>query len=135
MLGVSRLASPPVGKLSGMGNFSEKLDRVMQERRLSNTYVGEKIGVSDETIRKWRLRPPPFVAQLIALAKILAVPLDYLADDTLDAPPAGPELSEDDRVVLRIAREMGHSAVIRRLTSPLIQGIDPVRGPVPPIQR
>ena len=45
------------------------------------------------------------------------MPLDYLADDTLDAPPpAAPALSDAERIVLDLAHEIGLREAVRMLT-------------------
>jgi transcriptional regulator with XRE-family HTH domain len=100
-----------------------KLSQLMEARRVSQADVARAAGMAQTAISrvlggKQRL----YLDQAAQIADYLGVSVDYLADDSLDEPPRGPELSEDERVILRMARVLGAEKAIRRLVDPPILG-------------
>jgi transcriptional regulator with XRE-family HTH domain len=122
-----------------MRRFAEKLDAEMRSRGLNPSRLSEQLGgaPSNDTIGRW-LKGKAGGAKLEDVLKVashLGLPINYLCDDALDRPP-GEDLTEDERVVLRIAREIGPDRAIRRLVDPPeVRVIDPQRGPLPPVRR
>lgn len=97
--------------------FPEKLILVIQDSGLSQARISRDAelhpsALSDMTAGKRR----PYMDQALKLARALKVPLEYLADDSLDEPPE-PQLTDDDAFVIRAVRAMGISAdeAVRRI--------------------
>lgn len=63
----------------------------------------------------WAGRTKPSLDAALAFCRALGLPLEYLADDAQDDPPASPGLSEQETVVLALSREMGMQTALRRL--------------------
>lgn len=114
-----------IANLVDMERFSEKIKTLMRERRMSQADLAEASGMPQARVSKILAGEGRIYAdQAAAWAKVFGVSLDYLADDTLDAPP--PELSHEDRTILDLARVLGYQrALLRLATEPLI-------GPLPP---
>lgn len=98
-------------------NFREKLDELRKQKRWSQSDVAGAIGEPVATVNEWFLgKRKPTLDKALKLARTLGVPLDYLADDALDEPAPG-GLSDDDTIILRIARGMTADEAIRRLSA------------------
>lgn len=103
--------------LYGGMKFPEKLDKVIADSGKSQSRIARETGISQSAISAMtRGDRRPYMDQALKLARALGVPLDYLADESLDELPA-PELTTDDRLILRIVRKLEIDAdeVIRRL--------------------
>jgi transcriptional regulator with XRE-family HTH domain len=91
--------------------FSEKLSQKMLQLGLNGQKLARRSDVSDSEIsRIINGRSLPGLENAIALARSLAVSLDFLADDSLDADPNQPKESADERetTIQRLAREIGY---------------------------
>ena len=95
--------------------LGEKLSKLIATRGTNKANVARTLGVSKSTIANWiEGKGVPKLYEAAKLADALGVPLDYLADDTLDEPP-GPELAPDEAEVFRLVRRMGVEEAHRRL--------------------
>lgn len=65
----------------------------------------------------------PDLVSALAIAREFEVPLDYLADDTMDVPPE-PELTKDERFIIDLIRwaEFSRDTVVRLLKHGLPKG-------------
>lgn len=78
-----------------MRRFSEKVEFLCGERGWNRAELARRIRVSKTTAGYWFDGDrKPYDDKLVALARLFSVPVDYLADDSLDEPPAPP--SEDE---------------------------------------
>lgn len=97
--------------------FRKKLKKLMAEQRLSYRDVVEYVGLSSTSIVANWLHPSdpgePKLSQARKLAELLRVPLDYLADDSLDEPRS--EFSDDERHILQVVRSLGPGKALCRL--------------------
>ena len=99
---------------SGM-EFRAKLAKLRQERGLSQGDLGTAVGLHQSRISKWEKGDgEPSMKQAARLAITLRVPLDYLADDAIDEPPA-PALTADEAILLWMARKLGVETAMDRL--------------------
>ena len=116
---------PDAGATCGM-DVQAKIARLMDEKRLSQTDLAGAVGMAQTSISRFLAgRQRLYLDQAARMAKVLGVPVDYLADDAIDAPPppVGPDgLSDDERHVLTIARHLGVREAIDRL---LLNRVEP----------
>jgi hypothetical protein len=92
--------------------FAQKLQSLMDDRNLSFRDVAVRAGTSSTTVARWLDQ---------ALARLLGVPLDYLAVDAQDKPAPG--LSEEERTILDVVRSIGDTGeVLRRLFAGVASG-------------
>jgi transcriptional regulator with XRE-family HTH domain len=92
-----------------------KLRALVDARDLSLRDVGRDVGVSYQTVARWLGGVNrPKAAQALALARLLGVSLDYLLDDAQDDPHPG-RLTDDERIILRLAAKLTPDEAIRRL--------------------
>src|SRR4051812_46954535 len=89
--------------------FADKLGKLIEERQTSQTRLMRETGIAQSAISAMkRGEQRPYLWQAQKLARALGVPLDYLADDDADDPPApAVTLTEDERLLLARAREVG----------------------------
>jgi len=120
--------------------FSIKLKNLMVAHRFSQQQLAEKLDISNSLVSNWtKGKGEPSMRELLTLARLLQVPLDYLADDTIDDPrKAGRTgLDPEDLQVLdswRLLRRGGMSGAeaVLRLAGPMTrreQGFTPTPGP------
>lgn len=113
--------------------FGEKLFQAREDKGMTQTKLSELSGVDRAAIAKMEAgRQRPYVDQGILLARALRVPLDYLADETLEEAPA---VNEDEAFILRTVRAMKLDAdeAVRRLSGverPNVPGPAPDRIPM-----
>lgn len=90
--------------------FHEKLSRLLEFRRKSQTDLARESGLHLNTVHRLRTGSQrPYLDQAFCLANVLDVPISYLADETLDEIPAfsnQPD-SEDDRMILALYHALG----------------------------
>jgi transcriptional regulator with XRE-family HTH domain len=107
--------------------LSTKLREHMERLGLSQEKLAEHLGVSQSLVSKWkRGRGMPKASEVRAMATLFGVTCDYLLDD--DLPVMGPEETEYDREVRRIARKVGPKQVWEILMGRLGQA-DPAGAP------
>lgn len=104
--------------------FAEKLEMLRKRRGMSQGEVAAAIGAYQSRVSEWAGGDKwPKLPQAFRLAGVLGVSLDYLADDTLDEPPA-PPISDDDIAVVDLFRALGieRAEALRRLARPSVNG-------------
>src|SRR5436309_14206232 len=88
--------------------FAEKVRGLLKSRRLSQSDLVEAQGTSQPQVSRWlEADTPPRADYLLKMARTLGVPADYLIDDDQDEPPQPPALSDDERFVLQLYRDLG----------------------------
>ena len=97
--------------------FSEKLYRACTLRRMTNQReLADLARVSKSALNRWiNGESVPSVEEAWRLAKVLEVPLEWLAaDDDQETPPASP-VSEEEGKILWMVRTIGTDEAARRL--------------------
>jgi transcriptional regulator with XRE-family HTH domain len=97
--------------------FTEKITALAKRHRFNQAEVSRRTGSSPAAVSKWfRGESVPGLYEAAALARALGVTLDFLADDTQDDPPAGPD--PDEAFVLRTVRalKLDPEEAVRRLS-------------------
>lgn len=79
-------------------------------QRIPQATLSRLLSGESKTGPKWH--------HMVTIARALKLSLDFLADDNQDA-PAAPELSEDERSIVQLVRDMGmdRPAAVKRLTA------------------
>lgn len=111
----------------------EKVSRLLDERGMIPADLTRLTGIPSGRLSKLaqgqgQLRIP----EALRIARALQVSLDFLADDAATNPE--PQLSEDDRVILIIARDLGPTEARRRLLrppGPVFELLEPQAEPSP----
>lgn len=128
------VARPDRGDSYDGMEWRQKIRNRRDELRLSQEDLAEMVGVAQTRITKWEKGVgDPSPTHLLRLARALGLSLDYLADDTLDAPPepAG-DLTEADRMILALAKRRTYEVAILALAdSPVIRAVPPPPGTPP----
>lgn len=105
--------------------FEEKIAMLCERKGWNQSRLAQSLAkashksISKNTVSRWFAGAVrPFDDWFLPLAETLGVDCDYLADDTLDEPPA-PELSDDERRLLEIARTLqgGAQAALWRIVN------------------
>src|SRR4051794_10286382 len=87
--------------------FAEKVRNLLKERRLSQSDLAEALGTSQPQVSRWlEGGTPPRWDYLLKMARALGVSVDYLIDAEQDEPPRPPELTDDERFVLQLYRDL-----------------------------
>jgi transcriptional regulator with XRE-family HTH domain len=87
--------------------FAEKVRNLLKAHRLSQSDLAEALGTSQPQVSRWlEGGTPPRSDYLLKMARTLGVSVDYLIDDEQDEPPQPPELSDDERFVLQLYRDL-----------------------------
>ena len=87
--------------------FSEKLLKMRDGRGLSQAKLAARAGLARSAISDMEKdERRPYMDQALKLARALGIPLDFLADDSLDEPPPS-EMTEDERQVIELFRGTG----------------------------
>lgn len=121
-------------------NLPEKLERLLARPGIRAIDVARKAGLRPQRITEWKdpkSKRRPTLTQALALAQALDVPLDYLADDAQDDPPA-PDVPPD---LVALIRTLGVERARARLlmlpepgSPPIVVSPDaPSYGDVPPL--
>jgi transcriptional regulator with XRE-family HTH domain len=98
--------------------YAEKLKRLCAIRGLDQSALAERLGIPKSSMsRIFSGVQEPKLLLAFRLARELGVTLDYLADDSLDADPAGhwAVVSEDELTILKLVRRLGLDQSIDRL--------------------
>ena len=101
--------------------FNDKVRDLLKRRVLTQDQLGEALGTSQQTVYRWlESGRPPGPGYLLKLARALGVSVDYLLDDAQQEPAAAAELSEGERLILRLVRalEMDFDHACRLLATP-----------------
>jgi transcriptional regulator with XRE-family HTH domain len=110
-----------------MGMF-EKIARLLEEQGIGQLAFERRAGLPPNRISKWKAgQGQPTGRQLVAMARLLGVTAEYLADDRLTSPVAA-GLTEDQRHILRVVRTLGidaDTAVQRLIQAPAVQPAGP----------
>lgn len=94
---------------SGM-EFRDKLRNLIASRRTSQSQLGRETGLGQPAIAAMlRNERRPYMDQALLIARALGVPLDYLADDTIDEVPR--PLTEQETLILELIRRLGIDVV------------------------
>ncbi len=94
--------------------YGDKVRKLLKAIDRNQAELARFVGTTDNKVSRGlgaNAAIPPLDQAALA-AKYLGVSLDFLADDTLDEPPATTvgALSEDERYILRVYRDSGLSA-------------------------
>ena len=85
--------------------LSEKLQTLRKAAGLSQEQLAERLGVTRQAVSKWETgEGKPDIDNLLPLAKLLHTTVDYLLDDTADAPRA--EKSQPQPQTESVGREL-----------------------------
>lgn len=105
--------------------YKEKLAKIIKNQ----SELSRKTGLKQSAISEWlRTDRKPFFHQVVEMAHELKVSLDWLADDAQDEPPV-PEFTEDERCIIKVARDL-------KLSRPrVIEALHLAAMPVRPIGR
>lgn len=96
--------------------LGEKILAGIAAKRWSQSDLARATGLNPTTVsRAVNGEGKLYLEQARRIAEALGVSLDYLADDSLDAPPTGPELTEQEAYILSTARRLGYDVAERRL--------------------
>jgi transcriptional regulator with XRE-family HTH domain len=113
-------------------NWREKLLNHRRRLKMSQAELGAAIGLQQSRIGRWETGDGmPTMDQGFRLARALGVPFDYLVDDAQQELPA-PELSDDERAVLRLMRVLSLNAdeALRRLATAVPLPVHGVAAPL-----
>lgn len=98
--------------------FAEKVRNLLKVQRLSQSELAAMLGTSQPQVSRWLEGDnPPRWDYLLKMARALGVTADYLIDPALEEPPRPPDLSEDERFLLQLIRDLGltREEAVRRL--------------------
>lgn len=85
-----------------------RINALLRETGESNAALGEAIGVSGETVRRWRKGDQPKADELVRLADHFGVGVEYLLGRSDDREATGPApLTRDEWDLLRLVRAIG----------------------------
>jgi transcriptional regulator with XRE-family HTH domain len=86
--------------------FAEKLTLLIERTGKNQSRLQRETGLAQTAISAMTLgQRRPYMDQALLLARALGVPLDYLADDSIDEVPT-PEVSKDELPLLRLYRRL-----------------------------
>jgi hypothetical protein len=108
--------------------FAEKLNDLMRRHGDSNETLATKLTdagceASRELVRRMANGADPRLSVIRAISQVYCVPVPYLCDDgEVDPSASAVRPSEDERVILRMARVLGTDRAIKRLVDPPILG-------------
>jgi transcriptional regulator with XRE-family HTH domain len=99
--------------------IAEKLVALRRARGLTQNDVARTIGRHQSRLAKWELgEGVPQPGDLLRLSEMFDVPVAYLCDDSVDDPAEvskGPELTQDEVLILGIVRKIGPDRALDRL--------------------
>ena len=134
----------PFGVTCSIMDIHTKLDRLITSSGMTAAEVGRRARITPDAISRWRAGTggrKPSLFQALALARVLGVPLEYLADEAMDDPggrgshvilhgPLATLTAEQARFLLEIASTIGFDAARAHAPCPGRQGRR-ARGPHP----
>src|SRR4051794_9479897 len=87
--------------------FAEKVRSLPKACRLSQSDLADALGTSQPQVSRWLdAGTPPRWDYLLKMARTLGVPADYLIDAEQDEPPRPRGLSDDERYLLQLYRDL-----------------------------
>ena len=103
--------------------LAEKILKRMEERGHSQIWLASRVGTSATQVGRWldlkkdQRGSRPSYRELLMLARVLELPLEYLCDDSCDDPAqySGPQLNADERRIVELARIIGYELATKRL--------------------
>lgn len=102
---------------NGIMEFQEKVRLLLKLQRRSQLDLAEDIGTTQPQMSRWlQNNKPPSAEYLLRMARSLKVSADYLIDPAQSEPPKD-GLTDDEKIILRIARGMPADEAIRRLSN------------------
>jgi len=111
-------------------SFPERLAQQLESRGWNYADLRRAMGnvVSVSTISRWASgEREPRLSEALSVANVFSLSLDDLADNPLKPRP---ELTEDEREVLKTAARLGHDRAMGRLLGiPRLGDYGPITGP------
>lgn len=95
----------------GVMELAKKLNKLLSHRRMSKRELARAAKVAPGTVQNACNGKDMWLSNAIRVARVLGVPLDYLADEAQDDPPA-PAISADQSQMLEVLESIG-------ITSPI----------------
>jgi transcriptional regulator with XRE-family HTH domain len=111
-----------------------KIEKLLGAKRWKQNAFEKAAVLAENRISKWKDgQGEPTLRQAYRMARLLGVPLDYLADDALQEPSSS-GLTDDERAILDLFRALGldRAEGLRRLATPAAPGGQMASGPAPP---
>lgn len=103
----------------GIMGYGEKVQKLCVKKGLDQSALAEAVGLSRSSIsRILSGGQEPKLAVAWKLARLLGVPLDYLADEESEEPGQGGAIlfvSEDELTILKLVRRLGMEESMDRL--------------------
>src|SRR5262245_18632762 len=100
----------------------EKVRNLLKMRGMSQTDLAASLATSQQQVSRW-LDPekPPRWSYLLDMARTLGVTVDYLLDPEQKDPAPPSELTDDERAIIELCRdlELSRREAVRRLANPL----------------
>jgi transcriptional regulator with XRE-family HTH domain len=112
-----------------------KIEKLLRAKGWKQNAFEKAAVLAENRLSKWKDgQGEPTLRQASRMARLLGVPLEYLADDELEDPPAGPGLTDDERAILDLYRALGldRAEGLRRLATPSAPGGQMAAGPARP---
>lgn len=93
--------------------FHAKLSKLIAESRLDQNEIGRQLGIKSGRMSNLATgKGRPTGPQLLAFARFFGVPMEWLADDSMEEIPRGPAI---DPAVFALLRIMSSREALRRL--------------------
>lgn len=111
--------------------MGEKLQLLFERAGWSDREVSRRVGgVSPTTVGRWKTgQTEPRLSEAARLARVLGVPLSWLADDTQDEPPRPADLPGREVIVIEeLVRRLGYEEAMRRLLYEPPERVEPGAG-------
>lgn len=105
----------------------EKIDELIKQKRLSQAALERTACLSENRISKWKDGTgEPTARQALRIARILKVPVEFLIDDEMEAPPPVRELSPAEERAIEMVRalDLDVQDVIRGLSAVALKSSD-----------
>lgn len=97
----------------------EKILQAAKQRGITQQILEQSAALARNRISKWKAdQGEPSWHEVVRLARVVDLPLDYLADDSADTAPAREPEDPDWLTLRRMAAAIGPSEAIRRILNP-----------------
>lgn len=101
--------------------FGEKVRKRIEELRVSQEELAEKVGTSQSQVSSWLTKGVvPSTPYALRVSKYLELPIDYLIDDDIDTPAT--KLTESEQLLIEIGREYGPINILKQLMNLVAKG-------------